>query len=63
MAVELRKRADALSEIWPRESGELFKIARTGGELGAGILERYASLDTDFPWEEPAKPTNGGEFG
>jgi aldehyde dehydrogenase (NAD+) len=63
MAVELRKRSDALSEIWPRESGELFRIACGGGELGAGILERYASLDVDYAWEEPANPTNGGEFG
>jgi aldehyde dehydrogenase (NAD+) len=60
---ELRARSDVLADIWPRESGVLFTMAKGSGAGAAAILEYYADLAVDYPWEEPAQPTLGGQFG
>ncbi|MCW2496493.1 aldehyde dehydrogenase [Jatrophihabitans sp.] len=59
----LRDRVGDASEIWPRESGVLHRIARAG--LGAipDIYDFYAGLASTYPFEERAEPTRGGEFG
>jgi acyl-CoA reductase-like NAD-dependent aldehyde dehydrogenase len=63
MAVALRSRAEVVGELWPRESGVLHSIARHAAEGAAQKCEFYASLADTFPWEEEARPTDGGEFG
>jgi aldehyde dehydrogenase (NAD+) len=63
LASELRRRSDVLGDIWPRESGGLFKLAKGQSDRAAGILDYYASLADTYPWEEPAEPTAGGNFG
>jgi aldehyde dehydrogenase (NAD+) len=58
----IRERAGAVGQIWPRESGVLFKVAQGAGEGAAGVFEYYAGLADTFPFEEPATP-RAGEFG
>jgi acyl-CoA reductase-like NAD-dependent aldehyde dehydrogenase len=59
----LRERAEALGQIWPRESGVLFKIAQYSGPGAAATFDYYAGLADTYPFEEPAQPTAGGQFG
>ncbi len=54
---------DQLGQLWPRESGVLYKVAQYSGRIGAGALESYAALADTFPFEEECAPTGGGEFG
>ncbi len=63
LAAELQARSDVLADIWPRESGVLFSMAKYSGAGAAAVLNYYADLAADYPWEEPAQPTSGGEFG
>jgi len=63
LASELRKRDADLADIWPRESGVLHAFAQGSGEGAASTFEYYAGLADTFPFEEPATPTLGGEFG
>jgi acyl-CoA reductase-like NAD-dependent aldehyde dehydrogenase len=58
----LRDRADDIAEIWPRESGVLQSIARSGARDRAGSYDLYADLADTFPFEEPARPA-AGAFG
>ena len=58
----VRKRADTVGQVWPRESGVLFKIAQGAGNGAASVFDYYAGLADTFPFEEPAKPT-AGNFG
>jgi aldehyde dehydrogenase (NAD+) len=62
IAAGLRERASTVGQIWPRESGVLFKVAQGAGEGAAGVFEYYAGLADTFPFEEPATP-RAGEFG
>jgi acyl-CoA reductase-like NAD-dependent aldehyde dehydrogenase len=59
----LRERAADLGQIWPRESGVLHRIAQWAGPDAAGTFDYYAGLAGTYPFEEPAQPTAGGEFG
>jgi acyl-CoA reductase-like NAD-dependent aldehyde dehydrogenase len=59
----LRERAEALGQIWPRESGVLFKIAQYSGPGAAATFDYYAGLADTYPFEELAQPTAGGQFG
>ncbi len=63
IAAGLRRRADDVGQIWPRESGVLHSIARGAAEGAARAFEYYASLADTFAWEEQATPTAGGRFG
>jgi aldehyde dehydrogenase (NAD+) len=59
----LRGKAAEAGQIWPRESGALFAIAQYIAPGMAGVFDFYAGLADTFPFEEPAKPTMGGEYG
>ena len=58
----LMERKDVLGQLWPRESGALYKVAQFAGRIGSGALEAYAALADTFPFEEECPPTQG-EFG
>jgi aldehyde dehydrogenase (NAD+) len=58
----LKKRSEALGQIWPRESGVLHKIAAGAGAGAGRTFEYYAGLADTFPFEELAQPSVG-EFG
>ena len=59
----LQERNDVLGQLWPRESGALYKFAQFAGQIGSGALGAYAALADTFPFEEECQPTLGGEFG
>ncbi len=63
IGVSLRERAGDLGQMWPRESGVLFRIAKWAGPDAAGTFDYYAGLAETYPFEEPARPTAGGDFG
>jgi acyl-CoA reductase-like NAD-dependent aldehyde dehydrogenase len=63
IGVSLRERAGDLGQMWPRESGVLFRIAKWAGPDAAGTFDYYAGLAETYPFEEPAEPTAGGDFG
>jgi len=59
----VQERGEVLGQLWPRESGALFKVAQFAGRIGSGALESYAALADTFAFEEECPPTSGGEFG
>src|SRR4051794_24630769 len=59
----LQERNDVLSQLWPRESGVLYKTSQYAGKIGSGALASYAALADTFPFEEECRPTGGGQFG
>src|SRR6201999_3119360 len=63
LAAELRKRADDIAQIWPRESGVLHSMAAGAADATAGTFEDYAGLADTFPFEEEKARTAGGEVG
>jgi len=63
LGAEVKRRSEDVGQIWPRESGVLHAIARHGGAGAAQFFDAYAARAGTFQWEEPAKPTAGGEFG
>ncbi|GMU78493.1 MAG: aldehyde dehydrogenase [Acidimicrobiia bacterium] len=56
----LQDRADALAQIWPRESGTVAAIARFAATSMEKDFDAYAALAETFPFEEPATPSLGG---
>jgi len=60
---ELRKRADDIAQIWPRESGVLHSRAQGAAMATAKTFDYYAGLADTFPFEEEVPPTAGGGFG
>ncbi len=63
LGAALAERNDVLSQLWPRESGVLYKTSQYAGRIGSGALASYAALADTFPFEEECPPTGGGEFG
>jgi aldehyde dehydrogenase (NAD+) len=63
IGASLRERAGDLGQLWPRESGVLFRIAKRAGRDAEATFEYYAGLADTFAFEEPARPTAGGQFG
>jgi aldehyde dehydrogenase (NAD+) len=59
----LKERNDVLAQLWPRESGVLYKTSQYAGRIGSGALAAYAALADTFPFEEECAPTGGGKFG
>jgi aldehyde dehydrogenase (NAD+) len=57
------ERAEALAEVWPRESGTTHSVAQFSAMMAAGGFETYAALADTFPFEEEAQPSFGGGFG
>ena len=62
LADGLRERAEDIGQIWPRESGALYAMARYGAAGIAGSFDYYAGLADTFPFEERAQPQMG-QFG
>ncbi len=62
IATGLRDRAEDIGQIWPRESGALYLIARHGAAGIASAFDFYADLAQTFPFEEKVQPSMG-EFG
>lgn len=58
----LLARSSDLAQLWPRESGVLYAIAKDAGKDGSDIFGYYASLADTFPFAQRATPTFG-EFG
>lgn len=56
----LQSRADALAQIWPRESGTIHAIARFAAKGMQKDFDAYAALAETFAFEEPATPSLGG---
>ncbi|HZP28338.1 MAG TPA: aldehyde dehydrogenase, partial [Acidimicrobiia bacterium] len=56
----MQKRADALAEIWPRESGTVHSIARFAAAGMKKDFDAYAALADTYPFVEPATPSLGG---
>jgi acyl-CoA reductase-like NAD-dependent aldehyde dehydrogenase len=56
----LAARADAIGQIWPRESGVLHRIAHASAGGAAGTFDFYAGLAETFDWEQPAQPSSPG---
>jgi len=63
LAGALAERNEVLSQLWPRESGVLYKTSQYAGRIGSGALASYAALADTFPFEEECPPTGGGVFG
>jgi acyl-CoA reductase-like NAD-dependent aldehyde dehydrogenase len=63
LAAGIGERGEVLSQLWPRETGTIFKNAQYAGHIGSGAILQYAALADTFPWEEEAAPTVGGKFG
>ena len=63
LGAALAGRGDVLGQLWPRESGVLYKTAQYAGRIGSGALESYAALADSFPFEEECPPRIGGAFG
>ena len=63
LGAAIAERNDVLSQLWPRESGVLYKTSQYAGRIGSGALASYAALAGTFPFEEECPPTGGGEFG
>jgi aldehyde dehydrogenase (NAD+) len=59
IAAGLRERAEDIGQIWPRQSGALYLVARHGTASIASGFDYYASLAESFPFEEKAQPTMG----
>ncbi|HEY4402795.1 MAG TPA: aldehyde dehydrogenase [Acidimicrobiia bacterium] len=62
-AAGIQERGDVLGQLWPRETGTIYKNAQYAGRIGSGAMAQYAALADKFPWEEQCQPTAGGEFG
>src|SRR5437763_2818290 len=62
-AAGIQEHGEVLGQLWPRETGTLYKSAQFAGRIGSGALASYAALADSFPWEEACPPTAGGEFG
>jgi len=63
LGAALEERADDLSQVWPRESGVLYSLARYSASMAASTLGAYAALADTFAFEEPAQPSMGRGFG
>ena len=60
LGVAIENRAEDLAQLWPRESGVLYRIARHSGRMAAAAFEAYADLADTFPFEELAQPSDPG---
>jgi acyl-CoA reductase-like NAD-dependent aldehyde dehydrogenase len=56
----IQSRADALADLWPRESGTIAAFARYAAVAMQKDFDAYAALADTFTFEEPATPSMGG---
>ena len=59
----LDQRAGDVAQTWPNEMGILHSVAQSFAAGMGGIYRFYAGLADTFAFEEPHRPTAGGEFG
>ena len=62
IAEALRRRSGDIAAIYPRQAGVLRSIAQASAAGAVGRFDFYADLATSYQFEEPARPTAGGEF-
>ena len=62
IAKGLNERAGDFAQIWPRESGVLFRVAQYDGPMVARAFDYYASLADTFEFTERVTPSAGGEY-
>jgi len=55
----LLARGSDLAQLWPREAGVVYAIAKDAGQDGSDIFNYYAGLADTFAFAEPATPTFG----
>jgi acyl-CoA reductase-like NAD-dependent aldehyde dehydrogenase len=60
LGAAIAERGEDLSQVWPRESGVLYKHAMYAAPMAAGAFNTYADLADTFPFEEPAQPMGSG---
>ena len=63
LAAALMEHQDELAQLWPRESGVIYKNSQHAAMIGSRALEGYADLAGTFPFEEECAPTVGGKYG
>ena len=56
----LRKRADDLAELWPREVGVLHSLAQPSGDGAAATFDQFADLAATYPFRRRVTPAKGG---
>jgi acyl-CoA reductase-like NAD-dependent aldehyde dehydrogenase len=56
----LMARADALAQLWPRESGTIHAVAKYAAMGMQKDFAAYAALADTYTFEEPATPSQGG---
>src|SRR6185436_1368332 len=52
LAAALMEHQDELAQLWPRESGVIYKNSQYAATIGSSALEGYAALADTFPFEE-----------
>lgn len=62
IAAHLRSQGELLADLWSRESGIIHSAARESSPNHALILEEYAEIAGDYPWEKPGPPLANGMF-
>jgi aldehyde dehydrogenase (NAD+) len=60
VAEGLRKRADDLGKLWPREVGVLHSLALLSGDGAAATFDQFAELAGTYPFRQRVTPANGG---
>ena len=60
LAAEVRKTGDDVAQVWPREAGVIYPMAKFAAVGAAASFDYYADLAATFPWEEPSRPARGG---
>jgi aldehyde dehydrogenase (NAD+) len=56
----LRKRADDLGQVWPREVGVLHSLAQLSGDGAAATFDQFADLAATYPFRQRVTPATGG---
>lgn len=60
IAAQLEARTADYGQMWPRESGTLFSMAKYSAIGDAGVFKFYADLAAEYPFEEPFQPPATG---
>jgi acyl-CoA reductase-like NAD-dependent aldehyde dehydrogenase len=56
----LRKRADDLGQVWPREVGVLHSLAQLSSDGAAATFDQFADLAATYPFRQRVTPATGG---
>ncbi len=61
LGAAIEERSDLLGQLWPRESGVLFRVACRAGSGAAMPINAYADLADTYVFEEEVTPGGGGQ--